>query len=79
MLEQINQMVAQVINPLADTVGNFNTTLQLQQLYNNYGQLSNNRFSNDRDYQKQLKAMAISYGGLNKIMNVVGRYKYGRN
>ena len=74
MFDKIKSLMSDSATSLADNVDNFNNTLRLQQLYQNYGALSNNRFANNRDYQKQLQCMGISYGGLNKVMTLLARF-----
>jgi hypothetical protein len=74
MFDKIKSLMSDSATSLADNVDNFNNTLRLQQLYQNYGALSNNRFANNRDYQKQLQCMGVSYGGLNKVMTLLARF-----
>ncbi len=74
MFDKIKSLMSDSATSLADNVDNFNNTLRLQQLYQNYGALSNNRFANNRDYQKQLQCMGVSYGGLNRVMTLLARF-----
>lgn len=73
MFDKIKSLMSKSAESLADNADNFNNTLRLQQLYQNYGALSGNRFANNRDYQKQLKCMGVSYGGLNLILKVINK------
>lgn len=75
MFDKIKSLMSKSAESLADNADNFNNTLRLQQLYQNYGRLSNNRFANNRDYQKQLQNMGVSYSGANKIMTLLVRFK----
>jgi hypothetical protein len=75
MFDKIKSLMSDSATSLADNVDNFNNTLRLQQLYQNYGTLSNNRFANNRDYQKQLQCMSVSYGGLSRVMTLLARFK----
>ncbi len=75
MFDKIKSLMSDSATSLADNADNFNNTLRLQQLYQNYGRLSNNRFANNRDYQKQLQCMSVSYGGLNRVMTLLARFK----
>lgn len=74
MFDKIKSLMSKSAESLADNADNFNNTLRLQQLYQNYGALSNNRFVNNRDYQKQLQCMSVSYGGLNRVMTLLARF-----
>jgi hypothetical protein len=74
MFDKIKSLMSKSAESLADNADNFNNTLRLQQLYQNYGALSNNRFANNRDYQKQLQCMGVSYSGLNKVMTLLARF-----
>jgi hypothetical protein len=74
MFNKIKSLMSESAVSLADNADNFNNTLRLQQLYQNYGALSNNRFANNRDYQKQLQCMSVSYGGLNRVMTLLARF-----
>lgn len=75
MFDKIKSVISDAAISLADNAQNFNNhTLRVEELYNNYNALSNNRFANNRDYQKQLQNMGVSYSGLNKVMTLLARF-----
>jgi hypothetical protein len=75
MLNQIKKLFNQSLESLKDSPEEFNRALQIAQLQDNYARLSNNRFANNPDYQRELKAMGTSYGGMMKITQLLARIK----
>lgn len=76
MLSQLKQLFTQSLESFGEDSNSFNSVYQqIANLHNDYNRLSNNRFTNNPDYQVKQNKMLISLSGASKMLSVVGRFK----
>ena len=76
MLNKLKSLFTNSLETFAEDANSFTSvSQQIANLENDYNRLSNNRYFNNRDYQKKQKDMLTSLSGASKLLNLVARFK----
>lgn len=76
MLKKLKKLFTNSLENFAEDANSFTSvSQQIANLENDYNRLSNNRYFNNRNYQKKQKDMLTSLSGASKILNLVAKFK----
>ena len=76
MLNKLKSLFTNSLENFAEDSNSFTSvSQQIANLENDYNRPSNNRYFNNRNYQKKQKDMLTSLSGASKLISLVNRFK----